>query len=45
MTRTDWVVAVGGALCAASGLYYQLRYYRLVDQLFEFLKPLSEEEK
>ena len=45
MTKYDWVAAVGMALTSATALWYQVRYYRLVDDLISALSQDSKEEQ
>lgn len=46
MSRYDWVLLAGIVAFGATALWFQVRYYRLVDDLFEFLTatPTEKEE-
>lgn len=46
MTKYDWVLLAGIIALTGVALWFQVRYYRLVDDLFEFLTaaPTKEEE-
>ena len=47
MTLLQWVyvLSITSAVMTVVAMWYQVRYFKLVDALFDFLKPLSEEEK
>lgn len=45
MNKYDWVLIAGIIALTAVALWFQVRYYRLVDDLFEFLTaPAPEKE-
>lgn len=37
MTKYDWVVSAGAVLLAVTAMWFQVRYYRLVDELIAAL--------
>lgn len=37
MSKYDWALAAGMALTSATALWYQVRYYKLVDDLISAL--------
>lgn len=45
MSKYDWAVAVGMVLTSATAMWYQVRYYKLVDELIAALTAPAEEEQ
>lgn len=46
MSRYDWAAAVGMVLTSATAMWYQVRYYKLVDELIAALsQPTAKEEE
>lgn len=45
MTKYDWVLFAGIIAFGAVALWYQVRYYKLVDDLIEALTQTEEEEE
>lgn len=45
MTGVEWVFAAGMALTSAFGVFYQVKYYKLVDDLIEALTQDNKQEE
>jgi len=45
VSKYDWALAVGMGLTSAVAMWYQVRYYKLVDDLLAFLAPIAESEE
>lgn len=45
MKAWEWVLIGGDVALAGVAMWFQVRYYRLVDDLFEFLTAAPSEEK
>lgn len=45
MSKYDWAAAVGMVLTSATAMWYQVRYYKLVDELIAALTSTGGEEE